>query len=395
MALTRWMGLAARMALGGTIAAVVLGLAVFAGRVDSVSFRVFPARRPAGEYKARPVPKLKAPEDDLDRFREQTLARAQVWRLPAVPIPRADLSQNVDPAFSPGDVISCQYEYDDSKGWTPKFDCVLPAGEVVRVKYGRDNGELFAEVIATRLLHVLGFGADRVSVVRLVRCFGCPPYPYPRWGEFWNRLLQARGGYREFDPAVVERPLPGTPVVGRDVRGWKWTELDLLDPEKGGANRAERDALRLLAVFLAHWDNKAENQRLACLDEPASIEDGCREPFAYIQDTGSSFGPRRLNLREWRGTPVWADVKRCRLSLARMPFLGGTFEDVEISERGRAFLAERLGGVSREQARSLFASAKLSEYTELPPEDRDPERWAEAFELRVRQIVDAGTCPTP
>ena len=40
-----------------------------------------------------------------------------------------------------------------------------------------------------------------------------------------------------------------------------------VDPSKGGAPRAHVDALRLLAVFLAHWDNKAENQRLVCLSE--------------------------------------------------------------------------------------------------------------------------------
>jgi hypothetical protein len=35
-----------------------------------------------------------------------------------------------------------------------------------------------------------------------------------------------------------------------------------VDPAKGGATRAELDALRLTAILLGHWDNKASNQRL-------------------------------------------------------------------------------------------------------------------------------------
>ena len=394
--LPRWLWLVARVVFGGMIASGVLAVAVFAGRAGSISFRVFPARRPPGGYEPRADPKLEAPDAKaLDDFRADAISRAQVWRLPSRPIPKFDFSQNVDDAFSVGQVLSCQYLFEDSKGWTPKFDCILPDGEVVRVKYGRGNGEVFAEVIATRLLTAVGFGADRVSVVRLVRCFGCPPYPYPRWGEIWNRVLSARGGYREFEPAVVERSFGGTPIASSTGKGWSWAELDLMEPEHGGASRAERDALRLMAVFLAHWDNKSENQRLVCLDEPRKIEDGCRRPFAYIQDTGSSFGPRRVNVREWRATPVWADASRCQLSLERMPFLGGTFEPVAITERGRRFLAERLGAISRAQARQLFASVRLDEYTDIAEEDRDPERWAEAFEFRVKQIVDAASCPTP
>ena len=368
-------------------------MAFVAVRSGRSSLRVVPAALPAGEYEPRRPPKLDGAPDALDRFRADALSRAKVWRAPPGPLASVDLARNVDEAFGTDDVVSCRYLFDDSTGWTPKFDCVVAGGEVLRVKYGAANAEVFAETVATRLLSALGFGADRVYVVRAVRCFGCPPAPYPRWGEWWNRLLQARGGYREFVPAVVERPLGGTPVAGSDRRGWSWHELEVIDPARGGATRAERDAFRLMAVFLAHWDNKSENQRLVCLDEPKTLEDGCARPFALIQDAGSTFGPRRLDLRAWRDAPIWSDVGRCRVDMASMPFLGGTFPEAEISEGGRRFLAERLGALSRAQVRALFAGARLDSLTDLPVEDRDPDRWADAFDYRVQQIAEAGRCP--
>ena len=35
----------------------------------------------------------------------------------------------------------------------------------------------------------------------------------------------------------------------------------------GGAPRAHRDALKLLAVFIQHTDNKAAQQRLVCVSD--------------------------------------------------------------------------------------------------------------------------------
>ena len=47
-------------------------------------------------------------------------------------------------------------------------------------------------------------------------------------------------------------------------QGWAWFELDRIDAARGGAPEPKIDALRLLAVLLAHWDNKGANQRLIC-----------------------------------------------------------------------------------------------------------------------------------
>src|SRR5688572_28512071 len=105
-----------------------------------------------------------------------------------------------------------------------------------------------------------------------------------------------------------------------------------------------------MAVFLSHWDNKAKHQRLICLDkvEPsgASADNDqstegtpCQRPLAMAQDLGGSFGPFKLDLKGWAGTPVWADFPNCGLSLRSLPYGGSSYPDVRISEEGRTFLA--------------------------------------------------------
>ena len=70
-------------------------------------------------------------------------------------------------------MVDCNYVERDMGGNTPKFACRLANGDEVKVKYGRDNGEVYAEVAASRLLWALGFSADAMYPVR-VRCHGCP-----------------------------------------------------------------------------------------------------------------------------------------------------------------------------------------------------------------------------
>ncbi|HTV00781.1 MAG TPA: hypothetical protein VMF13_09600, partial [Luteitalea sp.] len=111
---------------------------------------------------------------DEDAMRRDAIARARVWtptRVEALDIRRGPGGRR---AFRPEATVDCTFVPTDLGGNTPKFICELPGGERVKVKYGRDNGEVFAEVAATRLLWALGFGADDVSPVK-VRCKGCPP----------------------------------------------------------------------------------------------------------------------------------------------------------------------------------------------------------------------------
>ena len=187
--------------------------------------------------------------------------------------------------------------------------------------------------------------------------------------------------YRDFEDVSVERNLEGEPIEVGDQRGWGFFELDRIDPAQGGAIRAEVDALRLIAVFIHHWDNKTSNQRLTC---PDSTTADCKHPLAMIQDVGSAFGPKKVSLEDWKSKPVWADPNRCIVSMKSMPYKGGTFADARISEEGRRLLGDRLRQLSRSQIESLFAGAGLD----------DVPAWAESFEDKVRQIADRGPCPT-
>ena len=212
----------------------------------------------------------------------------------------------------------------------------LPDGDDIKVKYGRDNPEVYTEVVATRLLSALGFPADRMYPVAKVRCFGCSADPFKDLQCLNEGLAKERcfpdvnyDRYEDFDNAVIERSVDGRRIEVTKERGWSWKELSLIDAKAGGSSRAEVDALRLLAIFLGHWDNKAKNQRLLCLGErdverTATVGSvTCDRPVAMVQDVGATFGPDKLNLEKWSATPIWANAGRlsrldARASLRRL-----------------------------------------------------------------------------
>ena len=121
-----------------------------------------------------------APVEEAARLR--ALRSARVWHEPSRPIASADLGANPEGpgAFRVDEDVSCTFRLHPSVGWTVKFDCATASGEDVKVKYGHNSVEVFGEVAATRLLSALGFGADRMYVVRSVKCRGCPLHPYPK-----------------------------------------------------------------------------------------------------------------------------------------------------------------------------------------------------------------------
>ena len=103
--------------------------------------------------------------------------------------------------------------------------------------------------------------------------------------------------HKEFEWVAVERKHPALAITTEETKGWGFFELDAVDAKKGGAPREHLDAFRLLAVFLAHWDNKSENQRLVCLSGKDSAKaSACRKPFAMLQDVGLVFGPKKVDL---------------------------------------------------------------------------------------------------
>ena len=330
---------------------------------------------PPGEYAPR------ASHDVLLDGADAAMRRRDVLR-------RATVKAADSPDPLPTDAVTCRFLKDLPTGTTPKFDCVLDGGEVVKVKYSR-NAEIHAEVAATRLLRALGYGADLVEIVPRLRCYGCPRYPFLTMRLLaitpTANVLGAHGydaGYTDFEWVSIERKRAGRAVETSTVKGWSWWELDTIERPRG-----ELDAFRLLAVFLAHWDNKAENQRLVCLD------DACSQPLAMIQDAGATFGPVKVNLAQWRDFPVWHDRRSCAVSMKHLPFAGGTFQDAAISEAGRLQLGRDLAAIDEEDARAIFAAARFQDFQISTDDDRDLEAWTAAFRHRRDQILSAGPCP--
>ena len=347
-------------------------------------------------------PAAQRPEDARKR-REDALAAARVWAAPPTPIAAADLRRNSADAdrFSHEADVHCRFTTRPVGGTTPKFYCELPGGEVVKVKYGVGNPELPSEVAASRLLTVLGFWADRMSIVRGVQCAGCPSFPFQAL-----RCLQQTGSERAcfaggrdpsrvvyFPAAVIERRLPGEVIESTEDQGWGWYELERIDPARGGSSRAEVDALRLMAVLLAHWDNKPPNQRLVCPPGAARPGGDCASPLAIIQDLGATFGPTKIDLHNWRSGRIWKDGASCTVSMKHLPWGGGTFPDRQISEGGRQLLLGLLEQLSDRQLRDLFEGSRVTAHDQVSAEARNPEVWVKAFKDKVRQIRAGGPCP--
>jgi membrane-associated phospholipid phosphatase len=314
--------------------------------------------------------------------RDDLIARAQIWT--AGDVGARNLARGpVDPrGFSFNELVRCDYAGVDFDGRSPKFRCRLSPDDAVKVKYGGRNGEVYAEVAATRLLWALGFGADRVYPVRVL-CDGCPDD---------IGVATANAGERLVEPAAIERRLPVHELD--DLSGWSWVDLDRIDEKAGGAPRAQRDALKLLAVMLQHTDSKPEQQRLACLDE------GCTQPFMLINDVGLTFGratfanlnrPSSVNLQNWTAASVWKGDRGCIGNLSKS--FTGTLRDPIISEEGRAFLAGLLAQLSDAQLRDLFTVSQVERRTidrAHPPAPADD--WVRAFRAK-RDEIEGRRCP--
>src|SRR5262249_53780109 len=150
-------------------------------------------------------------------------------------------------AFEPDAKVDCDYVEEPLDGNSPKFDCRVPDGTVVKVKYG--HGEVEGEVLSTRLLWALGFGADRMYPAVVV-CHGCAADP-------WKDRRPVNETH-VFESAVIERKFAGHAIETKKIKGWTWPELNMLDVMQGGAPADQRSALALLAVFIQHSDSKAE-----------------------------------------------------------------------------------------------------------------------------------------
>jgi hypothetical protein len=377
----------------------VIASAAIAAVAASVWLAAGTEAEPKAFAAPRPVKPWPATPQRAKELRDEALRRARVWR----PSDVASFDFGANPPDSAdelsGEVVNCRFLSETVGGTTPKFTCVLPDGDVVKVKYGR-SAEIPAEAAATRLLTGLGFGADRISILPRLRCFGCPPLPFHVSRVFGfvradsvPEILGPDARVAEYEWVAVERRMEGRPIEVDGEAGWAWFELGA-DADPDGATVAEIDAFRLLASFLVHWDNKAENQRLVCLDRDGQLDQPCPRPLAIIQDLGASFGPHKVDLDGWRRTPVWSDPAACRVSMRHLPFLGATFQDSAISEGGRRLLASLLSAMTEPQIQALFNGARFGAFEQgrwFGP-SADERGWIDAFRDKVRQIVEAGPC---
>jgi len=341
--------------------------------------------------------KTLSPGDALTQGeRQEAIGRASVWSPTSIPSADLKVGPEANGAFTSNEWVTCEYKKKEQSGHSPKFACETSPGHEVKVKYGPRNAEVFGEVLATRLFWALGFAADRMYPVR-VRCHGCPNDP--------KNSPEVARGVVEFNPAAIERKLPGRAMETKTGSGWKWSELENIGPGAAPGARAQRDALKLLAAFVQHTDNKAANQRLLCPKGDEIGRTGCRGPVLMINDLGLTFGHAGLlnrntdsvSLATWIEVPVWKDPSRCVAELKGS--FTGSLSNPTISEAGRAFLAGLLVQLTDAQLRDLFETARVkrrsSDPSSDPEKDGPPGRvaeWVEAFKGKRAQIVDH-SCP--
>ncbi|HUE87030.1 MAG TPA: hypothetical protein VMO26_13225 [Vicinamibacterales bacterium] len=335
--------------------------------------------------------------------RRSMLDRAQVWE----PIDTEELNllrgPEGDGNFEFDASVTCTFDYPDKPlgGATPKFDCALKPKDIVKVKFGMSNGEVFAEVAASRLFWALGFFADRMYPVQ-VTCLHCPPDPYRASTVEWALGRPGNLATRVFDPAAIERKFDGKDIEVPTFEGWSWRELEDVADNGVGAPRAQIDALKLLAAFIQHVDSKPENQALVCADGAVGRdEDGnatCERPLLLIKDLGSAFAAAsrmrfvKMSLASWRSVGIWRDARACRAELISS-FIG-TLAHPLISEAGRQFLAERLSLLSDDQIRDMFAASRVERRNEMMDGRRVTlDDWVRVFKAKRDQIVNH-SCPS-
>jgi hypothetical protein len=289
--------------------------------------------------------------------------------------------------------VTCEYKKKKLTGQSPKFVCETSPGHQVWVKYGLRNAEVFGQVLSSRLFWALGFLANPTYPVR-VRCHGCSKDP-------WNSP-EPTGEVAQFDLAIIERRLPGRAMETAPDSGWAWPELDEIGPKAVPGERAHRDALKLLAAFVQHTDNKAANQLLFCPKTEEVGRTDCRRPMLMVSDLGLTFGHAGLfsrnvdsvSLDSWTQMPVWKDRARCEAQLKGS--LSGSFSNPEIREAGRAFLAGLLVQLTDVQLHDLFETARVAVRPRDPGDEDGPlasvDDWVKAFKAKRTQIVDQ-RCP--
>ncbi|MBZ5655397.1 MAG: hypothetical protein LAO56_08955 [Acidobacteriia bacterium] len=325
------------------------------------------------------------------------------------------------------DKVICDFAGPGSQmgGKTPKFSCKITRvesadgtvqtltpdmdEEPVKVKFGADDNEVYAEVAATRLMWALGYYADAWYSVR-VECHNCPDNPVSGSGSVGTKM---------FDPATIVRKFSGHKMYesGKEEQGWSWKELD----SANGRPTYERDGLKLLGAFLQHSDNKPPQQRLACdkvhVDQKTQpFTTTCDKSFMLVQDVGATFGgggmftsngSAKMNLQVWSGKKLWKKVgtegapKQCQAALSKSLTAHDGLGDPMINEEGRRFDAGLMCQLSDHQIEEMFKASRVAQMPQYHNHDGSFKsgvdeasvirQWVEAFKQKREQLA-AGRC---
>lgn len=325
------------------------------------------------------------------------------------------------------DKVICDFATPGSKmgGNTPKFECKITSvesvnGQVqtltpdmdeqpVKVKFGADDNEVYAEIVSTRLMWALGYYADAWFPVR-VECHNCP-----------ENVIAGSGptGTHTFDPATIVRKFSWHKMteVGKDEEGWSWKELDTAN----GRPTYERDGLKLLGAFIQHSDNKPPQQRLVCdkVDVDTKTQPyttTCDKSVMLVQDVGATFGTggaftsndsAKMNLKGWSNQKLWSKVgtdgspKQCQAILHKSLTAKDGLDNPQISEEGRRFDAGLMCQLTDQQILDLFKASRASAMPEYHNKDGSfktgvdeasvEQQWVQAFKNKREQLA-AGRC---
>ena len=295
-------------------------------------------------------------------------------------------------------VVECKLVVKSMGGTTPKFDCELAGHDVIRVKYGRGNPELHAEIAATRLLTALGFGADHMY--RSQRCaapaarVSVPGAEVPGQTGIESACFAGGVDYSsitEFDYVSIERRLEGRRIEFTPDQGWAFYEID--QGRRSGRRLAAGARRRAEA---ARGPHRALGQQSR---EPAAALPARRRPAGrrLCEAVRDPAGPRRVvrtdqaRSAQLASTPVWADARACRVSMKQMPWGGATFPEQRISEAGVCSCCRCWSSCRRATAGSVRGRPRgaLGRHHRR---GRAAGAWAAAFLDKVRQIREAGPC---
>ena len=326
------------------------------------------------------------------------------------------------------DKVICDFATPGSKmgGKTPKFACKITSvesvngqiqtltpeiddGDPVKVKFGADDNEVYAEVVATRLMWALGYYADAWFPVR-VECHNCPENPISGKGPT---------GTHTFDPATIVRKFSWRKMteIDKPEEGWSWKELDTANARP----TYQRDGLKLLAAFMKHSDNKPPQQRLTChkVDVDTKTQPfttTCDKSVMLVQDVGATFGTggwftsntsAKMNLKGWSSKKLWNKVgtegapKQCQAALRKSLAAHDGLDNPMISEEGRRFDAGLMCQLTDGQIEALFKASRAAEMPEYHNSDGSFKTgvdeasvlrgWVQAFKQK-REDLAKGRC---